>query len=281
VSPTSGRRAAPRGTLTRDGIVTAAFEFVAAEGLHRFSMPRLAKRLGVGVTSIYWYVDNKDELLEAVAEQVADLIVEAEGPADPGDWDSRLAVHFREVRRILDEHPGFCDLVLRHGFPRTGRQGRAEDVGYVLSHPSVRAMVAAGAEVSTLPAQDGDPRVSVGLEGLEGVAQRATQLGVERVARLRPVQRDDHDVFDLLDGDGVVHRSSVSSACGAVARSFRPRPVDLAQRATAQCGDQPDLGELVRREVAATVRSEVLGVDLRARSELRPARDRVARRDVR
>jgi AcrR family transcriptional regulator len=134
----------PRGTLTLDGIVDAAFDFVAQDGLHQFSMPQLARRLGVGVTSIYWYVENRDDLLELVAERVAGIISTAEGAADADRWDERLAAHFREVRAILDRHPGFCELVLRHGFPRTGRRGREEDADYILSHVCVKAMTDAG-----------------------------------------------------------------------------------------------------------------------------------------
>lgn len=132
------RRPAPRGTLTRAAIVDAAFDLVASEGLSGLSMPILARRMGVGVTSLYWYLDSKDELLEAVADRVGELILSAEGTPSSDDWDERLAEHFREVRAILERHPGFSELVLAHGLPGN----RAEDG--LLANPRVRAMVDAG-----------------------------------------------------------------------------------------------------------------------------------------
>lgn len=132
------RRATQRGTLTREAVVDAAFELVAAEGLGGLSMPALARRMGVGVMSLYGYVDSKDELLAAVARRVAHLILSAEGSPTTDAWDERLAEHFREVRRILERHPGFSELVLTHGLPSS----RAGDS--VLANPRVQAMVDAG-----------------------------------------------------------------------------------------------------------------------------------------
>ena len=97
-----GRTRAPRGTLTRERIVSAALQLIDGEGIEAVSMPKLARQLGVGVMSLYSHVESKDDLLDAVASQVL-----ASLPAPTGhDWQSRLACHFRDLRAALVQHPG-------------------------------------------------------------------------------------------------------------------------------------------------------------------------------
>lgn len=98
----SSRSRAPRGTLTRSRVVDAALELVDAEGVEALSMPKLAKQLGVGVMSLYTHVDSKDDLLDAVAQEVLAAL-----PIPSGEgWQSRLACHFRDLRAALARHPG-------------------------------------------------------------------------------------------------------------------------------------------------------------------------------
>ncbi len=91
---------------------------------------------------------------------------------------------------------------------RQQQPGRAHRRGTVgagrirLHRPGAdRLEVGAGAEGAAGAGQDGDARVRVGVEGEEGVVQRLRVLGVDRVAHLRPVDRDDRDRATTLDGD--------------------------------------------------------------------------------
>jgi AcrR family transcriptional regulator len=98
----ASRTRAPRGTLTRERIVDAALQLIDGEGIEAVSMPKLAKLLGVGVMSLYTHVNSKDDLLDAIAQQVL-----ASLPAPSGhDWQTRLACHFRDLRAALVNHPG-------------------------------------------------------------------------------------------------------------------------------------------------------------------------------
>lgn len=102
MSTQPNRTRAPRGTLTRGLIVDAAVQLIDGEGIDAISMPKLAEHLGVGVMSLYTHVDSKDDLLDAVAQQVL-----ASLPVPPGkDWQDRLARHFRDLRAALVRHPG-------------------------------------------------------------------------------------------------------------------------------------------------------------------------------
>ena len=56
-----------RGSLDRDRILEAALKLAQEVGLAELNIPSLAARLDVGVTSIYWHVPNRDELIRLMA----------------------------------------------------------------------------------------------------------------------------------------------------------------------------------------------------------------------
>jgi AcrR family transcriptional regulator len=100
VRPPRSRRGQP--TLSREQIVGAAIELLDAEGLDGLSMRRLGARLGAGATSVYWYVTNKDELLELAVDEI---MGEVEVP-EPGEVGWRAAASgFAQ---------GFRAMILRH-----------------------------------------------------------------------------------------------------------------------------------------------------------------------
>jgi AcrR family transcriptional regulator len=54
--------------ITREAIITAAWERVEAEGFDRLSLHKLASQLGVKAPSLYRYIQSKNELLRAINE---------------------------------------------------------------------------------------------------------------------------------------------------------------------------------------------------------------------
>ncbi|AEW95341.1 MULTISPECIES: TetR/AcrR family transcriptional regulator [Streptomycetaceae] len=89
--------------LDRGRIVRAAIGLLDADGLGKFSMRRLAAELGVTPMSVYWYVDNKDDLLEVALDEV-----QAEIPLpDPesGDWQAGVRELASGYRSMLRTHP--------------------------------------------------------------------------------------------------------------------------------------------------------------------------------
>lgn len=63
-----GRTRRPRGSLTRDQVVEAAFALADQQGIEALTMPNLARRLDCGVMTIYGYVNSKEDLLGAIAQ---------------------------------------------------------------------------------------------------------------------------------------------------------------------------------------------------------------------
>jgi TetR/AcrR family transcriptional regulator, tetracycline repressor protein len=98
--------------LTRDKVVDAAIAVIGADGLESFSMPRLAKRLGVSAPSLYHHFGGKDELLAEVARSVATPDPPTGLPAD-AHWTDYLISMSVALRRKIVAHPHCAPLLVR------------------------------------------------------------------------------------------------------------------------------------------------------------------------
>lgn len=116
-----------RGSLTEDAIVEAAFAIATESSIEELSIPLVAKSLNVGVTSIYWHVRNKSELLDAMTDRA---LRRSGLPAftESADWRESLKVHARGVRRTFLSDPVLTDLILVRGTlsPLARRLGEQE-----------------------------------------------------------------------------------------------------------------------------------------------------------
>ena len=97
-APAAGAENVPG--LDRELVVGTAVRLLAADGLERFSMRRLAAELGVTAMSVYWYVDSKDDLLELALDAV-----QGELELPDGDWRQQARRVAHEVRGLLLRHP--------------------------------------------------------------------------------------------------------------------------------------------------------------------------------
>jgi AcrR family transcriptional regulator len=108
VKPPRTRR--PRGSLTREQVVDAALQLADQEGLEALSMPTIARRLECGVMTIYGYIDDKVDLLDAIALRgLADLRLPRPLPAEPA---AVLVTWGRALRRTLLDHPSLPVIFL-------------------------------------------------------------------------------------------------------------------------------------------------------------------------
>ena len=73
-------------------------------------MRRLSKELGVSPMAPYYYVADKNGLLDLVVEAVLSEVV-VPGPAD-GAWDVRLRLLIDRIDAELRSHPGLGDVLL-------------------------------------------------------------------------------------------------------------------------------------------------------------------------
>jgi len=107
------RHRAPRGTLNRERIVDTAVAIADEEGIAGLSMPKLARRLGVGAMSLYTHVASKDELVDAVAQRLLAQVVTLDAARPSGIAGVRD--HFRALRKCLVAHPGLGEVFATRG----------------------------------------------------------------------------------------------------------------------------------------------------------------------
>jgi len=103
----------PRNTLSRATVVDAALAMIDREGLDGLTMPKLAQHLGVGTMSLYRHVEDKDDLIAAVAEQVMGGIAVPDGP--PDDWQGRVVGYLRALRDAAIAHPALSRILADRG----------------------------------------------------------------------------------------------------------------------------------------------------------------------
>ncbi len=117
--PTKGRASAkapkrvPRNTLSRTRVVDGALALIDADGLDAVTMPGLAKHLGVGTMSLYRHVDDKNDLINAVAERVLADVRVPDGEDD--DWKGRVVGYLRALREAALAHPALARILAERG----------------------------------------------------------------------------------------------------------------------------------------------------------------------
>jgi TetR/AcrR family tetracycline transcriptional repressor len=108
-----GRPRRPGRGLSLDRIVTAALDLVDEQGIGAATMRAVSSRLGVRAMSLYRYVQDRDELLDAVVERIVnELGDDPEVQLRPVDgWRPYLTGMAHGVRRYARAHPHAFPLV--------------------------------------------------------------------------------------------------------------------------------------------------------------------------
>ncbi|HUB75436.1 MAG TPA: TetR family transcriptional regulator, partial [Solirubrobacteraceae bacterium] len=109
------RRGRP-AKLTRGAICSAAIGLIDRDGPAALTMRALAQELGVEAMSLYRHVGSKDELLDAVAEQ---LFAQIEPRGISSDWAAAVRGYASSVRGLARAHPqAFALVAARSGGAR-------------------------------------------------------------------------------------------------------------------------------------------------------------------
>ncbi|MFA5885945.1 MAG: TetR family transcriptional regulator [Acidimicrobiia bacterium] len=94
--------------LTAELVIEVAGRIVDEQGTEALTMRRLADELGVAVTSIYWHVGNREDLVDALVDRLlADMGTLRARGATPRE---RIASLARALRRKLLERPHLIAL---------------------------------------------------------------------------------------------------------------------------------------------------------------------------
>lgn len=98
MSETNRARSTGRLPLSRDRVLSGAVAIAGESGIASLTIRSLAQALGVKPMSIYYYVANKDELLDGIVDLVFDQI---ELPSTSGPWREELRRWAHSARRVL------------------------------------------------------------------------------------------------------------------------------------------------------------------------------------
>jgi TetR/AcrR family tetracycline transcriptional repressor len=108
--PRQGASARRPGNLNEQEVVDAALRIIRVGGVDELSMRRLSRELGVSTMAAYYYVKDKNQLLDLVASSVLADVTVAPPAEDP--WYVRLRSVIDQVDAELRSHPGIGEVLL-------------------------------------------------------------------------------------------------------------------------------------------------------------------------
>lgn len=101
-----------RPGLQREAIIEAAREMIVAGGVEALSLRRLGRQLGVTAPALYAYVDDKQELLRAVAEIELDSLATRFAAVPDVDPLDRIRAHGRLYVEYARDEPELFRVTL-------------------------------------------------------------------------------------------------------------------------------------------------------------------------
>lgn len=97
-----------RVPLSRDRVLAGAITVADRGGIGALTIRTLAAELGVKPMSVYHYVANKDDIIDAVVDLV---FSEIELPTPGNDWQLEMRRRAMSARRVLGRHPWAIPLL--------------------------------------------------------------------------------------------------------------------------------------------------------------------------
>jgi AcrR family transcriptional regulator len=111
-SPQPAQEPGGEPPLSRERIVATAVELLDAQGRDGLTMRRLADRLGSGVMSLYWHVDDKEDVFDLAL----DSVLEYRGPPqrlESQGWRGDVVHMLEDWRAVMLRHPWSASLLPR------------------------------------------------------------------------------------------------------------------------------------------------------------------------
>lgn len=96
--------------ITEQQIIDAGLNRLAqCVSLESLSLRQVARRLNVDVSTLYWHFENKQALLQAMANEIAQKI---ELPVDQPNWQAQLEQFFTNVFDTYVKYPHSAELMM-------------------------------------------------------------------------------------------------------------------------------------------------------------------------
>ncbi|MCV0402689.1 MAG: TetR/AcrR family transcriptional regulator C-terminal domain-containing protein [Chloroflexi bacterium] len=98
-----------REPMSRQRVLEAAIGLADRGGIASLSMRKLAQELGVEAMTLYYYVANKDEILDGIVDMV---VGEMELPPADMEWKAAVRHTAISAHEVLQAHPWAAALLL-------------------------------------------------------------------------------------------------------------------------------------------------------------------------
>ncbi len=190
----------PRIPLSRERVLRAAVRVADERGIGSVTMRRLAELLGSEAMSLYYHVNNKDDVLDGIVDligsEINEVVDRIDVPSKGADWKKAVRQRILSAREVFLRHPwapavfetrtAMSPAVLRYhdGLVKLMRDG---GFSYDTIH---HAMHALGSRALGFTQELFDP--AGGASGTTDVAQLAEQVP-NLVAMLGEIAHDDPD----------------------------------------------------------------------------------------
>jgi AcrR family transcriptional regulator len=118
-----------RPALNREKVLRAAIAIADRDGIDGLSMRKLGEELNVEAMSIYNYIANKEELLDAMSDYIVNTF---DRPDTNLDWKSALRQCTLSAHKTLWLHPWLCALSMSRPKISTASLEYAESITGVM-----------------------------------------------------------------------------------------------------------------------------------------------------
>lgn len=95
--------------VSKETITAVALDILHEKGLSHVTMRNVAAKLEVKAPALYWYIKNKQELLQLIAEHISMLIT---FPEPKGNWEEEIVLLAIENRRALLSIPDGAKIMM-------------------------------------------------------------------------------------------------------------------------------------------------------------------------
>ncbi|MBM7367405.1 TetR family transcriptional regulator [Gordonia hydrophobica] len=100
--------------ISRDAAVKASIEIIDDEGLDGFSLPKLAKHLGVRAPSLYHHFTDKNEIFVEIAKHIAGATVVTPRRRPGPEWPEYFVALGLNFRQSILRHRNAAPILLQH-----------------------------------------------------------------------------------------------------------------------------------------------------------------------
>jgi len=104
------RKQRSRGTITRDTVVSAGLRIVDRDSVDQLTIRAVADLVGAAPMSLYAHFENKEDLLDLMFVEVAELMYAYQALPT---WQEELLALGQRVHGLLTAHPNWAALLSR------------------------------------------------------------------------------------------------------------------------------------------------------------------------